>query len=182
MAGDLVTIYNAVRPSECTALLCRFFVRLSCNILQCASPLAVPPSWSALFSFDSGRLGILSYVFFFFNLLNQLLKSQISLISRIVVVVKEPLFQLDFIPQKDRTEHTLTIDNAVNIISIKYSIDHRILAVQRNNQSVDFLNIQESKCRQLNFPFEKLKFKFSDKLLLDCSTNFAQGLDVSADF
>lgn len=45
---------------------------------------------------------------------------------------------------KDHTEHTLTIDNAVNIISIKYSIDHRILAVQRSNQSVDFLNIQEN--------------------------------------
>ena len=55
-----------------------------------------------------------------------------------------------YTPQKDHTEHTLTIDNAVNIISIKYSIDHRILAVQRSNQSVDFLNIQESELCFLN--------------------------------
>eukprot|EP00116_Pleurobrachia_bachei_P004111 sb/3464373/ len=45
----------------------------------------------------------------------------------------------------DRSDHVLKIDNAVNIISIKYSIDHRLLAVQRTNQSVDFLNLQESK-------------------------------------
>lgn len=45
---------------------------------------------------------------------------------------------------KDRSHHTLTIDNAANIISIKYSVDHSLLAVQRSNQSVDFLNIQEN--------------------------------------
>ena len=42
---------------------------------------------------------------------------------------------------RDKTQHQIRIEHAGNIISIKYSLDHKLLAVQKSNQSVDFLEM-----------------------------------------
>lgn len=40
----------------------------------------------------------------------------------------------------------MKIESASSIISVKFSLDHKILAIQREPQSIDFLNISDGKC------------------------------------